>query len=492
MPTRHQRTVAALQAKAMEALRLQRQGDLTRAAALYREVLRELPGNGDVLHALGVVEAQRGRPGEAAELLARAARANPNDATVQVNYGNALLELKRIPEAVAAYDRALAINRRNILAHYNRGVALADLQRPQEALDSYEQVLSLDPGHAEARYGKANALVSLNRPRESLAEFQAAQALDPNRADFYLNEALARLVIGDFAPAWQLYEWRWKTERVAGFARTLAQPAWRGDADLAGKTILLHAEQGFGDTLHFCRYATLVAERAARVVLEVQPALVRVLSTLAGVHKVLARGDALPPFDLHCPILSLPLAFGTTLATIPSRVPYLRSDPELIDGWRARLGTKTRLRVGLVWSGSGGLEFDQRSIALAELATLFDADVEVFGLQKEVRESDRASLAAHPEIRQLGDQLGDFADTAALLELMDLIVTVDTAAAHLAGAMAKPVWLLLAFEPTWRWLLGRDDSPWYPTARLFRQRSIGDWTTPVAEVRAALRALARS
>jgi hypothetical protein len=403
-----------------------------------------------------------------------------------MNYGNALLELKRPAEALANYDRALRLNPVNVIALYNRGVALADLQRPQEALEAYAHVIAARPDHAHAHYGMGNMLTALHRTSEARAAFDRAIALQPDNADFHLNKAFTCLLAGDFATAWPLYEWRWQTEAVAPLRRALQAPLWRGGHDLRGKHILLHAEQGFGDTLHFCRYAPLVAARGAHAVLEVQPALVSLLRTLPGVETVIGRGDPLPPFDVQCPLLSLPLAFATTLASVPADVPYLRSDPARVAAWRSRLGERTRPRVGVAWSGSGSLEHDQRSLPLATLGDALPAGIEYIALQKDMPPEDAEVLAARGDMRNLGVEVADFADTAALIAAVDVVVTVDTAVAHLAGALAQPVWLLLPFDVTWRWLLDRDDSPWYPTARLFRQQAQGEWAVPLAAVRAAL------
>ena len=469
-----------------EASALHQRGQLDQAALAYRQVLRADPRNFDALHLLGVLEGQRGRAPEAADILGKAVRARPGDATALMNYGNALLEVGRLDDALAAYDGSLRVNPGNAQAHYNRGVALADLQRPQEALDAYTRVAALRPDHAEAHYGRGNALSSLLRTNEATAAFDRAIALQPDRADFYLNKAFINLLAGDFVTAWPLYEWRWGTAAVAPLRRTFAQPLWRGDTPLAGKTILLHAEQGFGDTLHFCRYAPLVAKHGASVVLEVQPSLAPLLRSLKGVDRVVARGEALPPFDVHCPILSLPLAFKTTLESIPAAVPYLAAEAAASARWQLTLGRRVRPRVGVAWSGSGGLAHDQRSLTFAKFATALPDGADYICLQKEVRPADADALTMRPDVRVVTGQLADFADTAALAAQMDLVVSVDTSVAHLAGALGKPLWLVLGYDPTWRWLLGRSDSPWYPTAQLYRQPTMGDWSSPLQAVRAAV------
>ena len=258
---------------------------------------------------------------------------------------------------------------------------------------------------------------------------------------------------------------------------------WLGDHAIAGKTVLLHAEQGFGDTVQFCRYAKLVAAQGATVLMEVQPPLKALLAKLEGVSQLLAYGEMLPAFDYHCPLLSLPLAFNTGIESIPAETPYLSPDPARIRQWEGKLGEKRLPRIGLVWSGRTDHKNDHnRSIPLADTAKLVSGHAELVSLQKEVRAADKLVLDIRQDIRHFGDELNDFADTAALVELMDVVITMDTAVAHVAGALGKPVWILLPFNPDWRWLLDRGDSPWYPTARLFRQPAIGDWDSVIQRV----------
>lgn len=516
----------AAQTALMRGYAFHQRGDLQQAAQLYRAVLAANPSSFEALSLLGVLEGQSGRAGPAADLLARAVRARPSDAGVHVNYGNVLRQLKRPADALASYDRALRIEPGNVGARYNRGLSLADLGRHAEALADYDRVTVLAPGNADAWHGRGNALRVLHRPEEALAAYERAialkpgdpdvwvnrgvilqslrrhrealesyaraQAVAPTSAAAHLNEGLCRLLLGEFATGWAKYQWRWRTPESTAVHPNYPQPQLRLDADLAGKTVLLHAEQGFGDTLQFCRYAPLVAARGAAVVLDVQPSLVELLSGMPGVAQVVARGGALPAFDYHCAFLDLPAVFGTTLDSVPAVVPYLCADPARARMWNVRLGTRTGPRVGLAWSGSGALltgsalADDDRAVPLAQLATLCVPGRQYVSLHTEVRPGDRDALAAHPEIREFATELKSFADTAALIDQLDLVVTVDTAVAHLAGALGKPVWLLLPYNVTWRWLLDRADSPWYPTARLFRQPVAGDWAAVISAVRAEL------
>jgi hypothetical protein len=286
------------------------------------------------------------------------------------------------------------------------------------------------------------------------------------------------LVAGNFNDGWQRYEWRWKSETISKSSgvRNLPQPLWLGSESLENKTILLYAEQGLGDTIQFCRYAPLVAQLGAKVILEVQRPLVKLLKNIEGITQIIAWGDTLPKFDFQCPLLSLPLAFKTELNTIPPASKNITRDSEKISKWQTRLGEKTKLRVGLIWSGSTSHTNDHnRSLTLAQLISHLPSQHQYICLQKELRDIDKVALEKNPHIQFYGDALEDFTDTAALCDLMDVIISVDTSVAHLAGTMGKSTWVLLPYSPDWRWLLDRDDSPWYPSVKLYIQEKIGNW-----------------
>lgn len=394
-----------------------------------------------------------------------------------------LLDLGRAADALASCDRALQLCPTHADAFYNRGNALRALGRDHDALASYEEALRLRPDHTRALNNQGNALVSLNRHQEALACYEHIARLQPDNGTRHWNESLSRLALGDFELGWRKYEFRWEDSQYKKLKREFAQPLWRGEQPLHGKTILLHAEQGLGDTIQFCRYAGLVAARGATVLLEVPAPLTSLLARLDGVHRIYSRGEALPPFDYHCPLLSLPLAFHTDLHTIPAPPAYLAGAPDRILAWHARLGGKAQPRIGIAWSGSMNHRNDRnRSLPLARFARLLSTRAQFVSLQQELRESDRPALERHPEILHFGADLSDFEDTAALIASMDLVISVDTSVAHLAGAVGKPIWLLLPFSADWRWLLERSDSPWYPSARLFRQPAIGDWDSVIAAV----------
>ncbi|WP_131754358.1 tetratricopeptide repeat protein [Burkholderia vietnamiensis] len=417
-------------------------------------------------------------------------RAAPHFIEVLCNRARTLTRLRREAEALESCDRAIALDANYAMAWYTRGRILQRLHRYPDALASYDRVLALDLADQLAHYQRGNVLRSMMRHDEALAAYDRVVALDPQNIAANFTKAFVYLQMGDFERGWPAYEWRWREDQVGAHKRAFAQPLWLGEDSIDGRTILLHAEQGLGDTLHFCRYAKFVKARGARVIVEVQGALKSVLADVDGIDEVVGYGEPLPPFDVHCPLLSLPLVFRTNLASIPSDVPYLRARPERVAKWQATLGERTRARVGIAWSGNPNhLDDHNRSILLEHLLPLLTDDVEWVSIQKVVRDEDRPALDAS-RIRHFGDELGSFADTAALMECLDCIVSVDTSVAHLAGALGRPLWIMLPFLPDWRWLLGRDDSPWYPTARLFRQSRAGQWSDVFERIAAALRSVA--
>jgi Glycosyltransferase family 9 (heptosyltransferase) len=315
----------------------------------------------------------------------------------------------------------------------------------------------------------------------------------PEFAEAHFEAAMTHLTLGDFDTGWKQYEWRWKTGAFARYRRPFRAPPWLGNESVAGKTVLLHAEQGFGDTIQFIRYAPLAARQGADVILEVQPALKALMREIVGVSVVIGRGEELPRFDFHCPLLSLPFAFKTDLATIPGNVPYLVPPTDRVAKWQGRLQQRKPLRVGIAWAGSASYQGDEnRSIALGRLAPLWsDQEIEFVSIQREPRPADGTLLQGNPHLLHVGPDLEDFGDTAAVISLLDVVVSIDTSVAHLAGALGKPVLIMLPYSPDFRWMLDRDDSPWYPTARLFRQRRRGDWDSVVERVRQELALLHR-
>jgi tetratricopeptide (TPR) repeat protein len=459
-----------------------------RALALRADVAEVHANHGNALFGLK-------RYHEALASYDRALTLRPALAEAHYNRGNALHELRRFDEALASYDRALALRADYAEAHYNRGNGLHLVQRFDEALASYDRALTLRPAYVEAAANRGATLHDLKRYDEALASYDRALTLRPDFADAHYNEALCRLLVGDYERGWPKHEWRWETAQLRNARRNFAQPLWLGSQQISGKTILLHAEQGLGDTIQFCRYVPMVAERGAHVILEVQKPLQRLMRTLPGAVRIVSRGDPLPEFDVHCPLLSLPLALATRLETIPAATPYLAARDSQTGQWRERLGKHERPRIGLVWAGNPRKELpganridSQRSIAVDQLAPLFRlTECDFHSLQKgdDAVRALRAS-PSHRAITDWTDDLHDFSDTAALIENLDLVISVDTSVAHLAGALGRPFWLLNRYNTCWRWLADREDSPWYPTARLFRQDATRQWAPVVARVAAAL------
>ena len=459
-----------------------------RAIALRPDYPEALSNRGNTLKELK-------RFDEALATYDRAIALRPDYAEAHSNRGNVMYELNRFEEALTDYDRALALRPGFAEAHTNRGNAFHELARLDEALAGHDRALTLRPDFAEAYSNRGNTLKELGRFDEALESFARAIAVRPAFADAHFHDALCRLLTGDFLRGWEKYEWRWETDQLRDEKRNFMQPRWTGSDDIAGKTILLHAEQGFGDTIQFCRYVPLVAQRGARVVLEVEKPLRELMSMLPGVAQIISRGDPLPDFDVHCPLLSLPLAFATRVETIPARTPYLSVPAGKTSAGRDGLGNHDGPRVGLVWAGNPRKEVPnanrvdrQRSIGFDRFAPLFEtAGCEFYSLQK--GDQAVAQLRDSPLRRRVIDwteDLHDFADTAALIENLDLVIAVDTSVAHLAGALGKPLWLINRHNTCWRWLLDREDSPWYPTARLFQQDDTRDWDRVIARVQAAL------
>jgi tetratricopeptide (TPR) repeat protein len=459
-------------------------GRLDEAEAACRTALEQRPGYASAHLGLGNALKEAGRLQEAERSYREALRLNPKDPAGHNNLGAVLIELKRYDEAEATYREALRLKPGFVDAHCNLGAVLVQLGRTEDAEAEYREALRLKPDYVEAHNNLGVLLHDLGRLDEAEGATRAALRLKPDYAEAHVNLALTQLTMGRLAEAWPKYEWRWRMKKQAKHDRGFAQPLWAGE-EIGERVLLLHAEQGFGDTLQFCRYAPLVSA-GRRVILEAQRELVSLLARLPGVERIVARGEALPAFDLHCPLLSLPLALGTTLETMPSAMPYLAADPARVARWRERVDRLRGLKVGLVWAGNAAMAADgRRSIPLDRFAALAMLDgVRFVSLQK-----GPAAQQPRPAGMTLFDwteEIQDFADTAALVETLDLVISIDSAVAHLAGALGKPVWLLNRFDACWRWLRSRDDSPWYPSLRQFRQPEPGDWDAPLRNVYAAL------
>ena len=408
-------------------------------------------------------------------------RANYSEAFC--NKGKSLAELKRYDEGLAACDKALSLKPDFAEAWIGRGIVFYDLKRYDEAIAAYDKALALKPDLEGAWLGRGNVFFSLNRNVEALTCFDKVIALKKDSAEGYWNKSLLKLSLGEYEEGWQLYEWRWKSRLFTSPVRNFSQRLWLGNDNIAGKIILVHSEQGFGDTIQFYRYLLKLKELGCEIVFETQVPLVPLIKAQKNICQVISQGETLPSFDVHCPLLSLPLAFKTTLETIPEPIPYLFPPPEKLELWRTILGPKNKPRIGFAWSGNPQHANDiRRSLPLELLLPIINSAAEWHSLQKDVRESDRNSLKSNPTIIDHARSLNDFSDTAALIAELDLVISIDTAVAHLAGALGKPEWILLPFHPDFRWVRDREDCPWYPTARLFRQTEDGEWGSVIDRV----------
>jgi tetratricopeptide (TPR) repeat protein len=425
-----------------------------------------------------------GQPVEALTAHGRAIALNPLFAEPYTGRGNILQEMRRLDEALASHERAIELKPDFAEAHNNRSIAFTYLMRPSEALASCDKAIALKPDFPEAYNNRGNILQDLRRVEEALAAYEKATALNPDYVEAYNNRALLLLLMGRFEEGWREHEWRKKRRDGAIAADSYSRPLWLGEENIEGKTIFVWSEQGFGDTIQFCRYAKLLEARGAKVIMSVQQPLLALLKSISPTIEVTDYNAA--QFDYHCPLMTLPLAFRTSLDSIPAEPRYITADAELRFGWEGRLPGKTKPRIGVVWSGSATHKIYNRSMPLEIFLTLLDLGADWVCLQKEISEKDIAALRQDGRMAFFGDDLRDFSDTAALLDLMDLVITIDTSVAHLAGAMGKPAWILLPFNADWRWLLNRNDSPWYPSLRLFRQHAPDDWIGPIAHVKTEL------
>jgi len=439
----------------------------------------------------GVTLKELKRYDEAIAHFDKALSLKPDYAEAYSNKGNALYELKRYDEAIAYFDKALSLKPDYPEAWSNKGSTLHELIRYEEAIAHYDKALSLKPDYAEGWSNKGVTLNELKRYDEAIAHYDKALSLKPDHHEASWNKSLSLLLQGDFDNGLPLYESRWYSEKISVIAgkRLFEKPTWLGVESLKDKTILLYGEQGFGDFIQFCRYAKLVADLGAKVILEVPQPLAGLMKDLEGVTQLVIKGKELPFFDYQCPLLSLPLVFKTNLFNIPNAISYIKIDshPNKILEWKTRLGPKLKPRVGLAWSGNPNHRNDHnRSLLLADILPFLATQFEYVSLQKEVREVDKLTLNSNTHILNFASHLNDFVDTAALIENLDLVISVDTSVAHLSGALGKKVWTLLQNVPDWRWLLDREDSPWYPSMKLYRQISIGDWNGVLDRVKSDL------
>jgi len=434
-----------------EGIAFQKKGQLRKAEEIYRQILQGDPNNADVLHLLGTIAFRAGKPADAISLIRRAIQNEPRNPHFYNNCGPALRELGRFDEAVVCYQECLRLDPAHPEAWYNLGKTLADAARPVEALAAYNRQIDLHLDHLSARW----------------------------------NRSLTKLLLGDYLAGWSEYEIRW--EATPFKRRKFSSPSWHGEP-LSGKTLLMHSEQGLGDTIQMLRYASLLEKLGGRVILECQPELVNLARTVRGIAEVIPQGAVLPDFDFEIPAMSLPFVFRTTLESIPAVIPYIGVFPEKLAYWKSRIEKLPPTRkFGIVWAGSlKNPANTKRSMSLADFAPFQKIpDIEWISLQKGPA-AEQAREAPLPLYDWMGE-IQDFSDTAALVSVLDGVVTVDTAVAHLAGALGKPVWLLLPYVSDFRWLLDRDDTPWYPYMKLIRQPVLGDWDGAIKKLDSILK-----
>ena len=456
------------------------------AVASYAMALAADANNYVARNNLGVVLLDMGRLEEAVAQFREVTQIRPHEGNAFNNLGLALSRLKRFDEALTALNQAVTLAPGHVEAINNRGNVLRQMDRAEEALADFDRAIALKPDYAFAHANRAACLDDLSRPDEAFASYERTLALKPDHSDTHWNLAINRLRSGDFKNGWVEAEWRWKVPWLRLSRAHSNAPLWLGAEPIAGRTLLVYNDQGLGDAILFCRYIALLVERGAKVVLEVDRPLKELMTGIEGITQCVVKGETLPDHDFQCPLASLPLALGTTIDTIPASVPYL-SVREHARDWESFLGSTSRPRIGIVWSGNPNNTKDHnRSMPLKTVLPLFDVKAQFVSLQKDVRETDSAILRTRSDILNAAPELESFADTAALIQHLDLVISVDTSVAHLAGALGKPLWVALAYASDYRWFLDRDDSPWYPTARLYRQTATRDYAEVIERMRADL------
>jgi tetratricopeptide (TPR) repeat protein len=462
------------------------QNKIADAVIAAQKVFQIDPNNVDALLMISTCRNRTGQYDEALIAGQKLIAINPTNAQAHCNIGYALKHVGRYEEAIESFDRALRLNPRLADAFLNRGNALHSLKRYEEALASYEKALVLNANLAEAWVGRGNVFADSRRHDEAFECYLTAQHIAPELSQAHYNEGLLKLLLGDYERGWEKYEAR-EDER-ANIKRNYSQQLWLGNSSIANKTILLYAEQGLGDTILAARYVPMIAAMGAKVILEVQAPLESLMQNLEGVSTIIVKGTPPPDFDVFCPLMSLPMAFQTRLDTVPDTGPYLTVHEDALRKWRLRLDDD-EFKVGIAWAGNPSFKNDRdRSILLKNILPVCTVPgAKYISIQKDLRPGDEGILDVHPHITRMDREITDFQDTAAIMMSLDLIISSDTSIVNLAGALARPVWVLLPFNPDWRWLLSRGDSPWYPTARLFRQPKEADWVSVTDMVRERLR-----
>jgi tetratricopeptide (TPR) repeat protein len=496
------------------ALRKHQAGDLSLAATIYTEIIEFQPDNLNALLMLGITYVKLCNYDAAINYFKEAIKINPSFTEAYYNLGNALRDKKQFDDALACYQKVLQLNPSHADAYVNLGIINRIKGIFSEEIICYQKAIEINPNSIEAYYNLGNALLDNEQFNDAAACYQNVIQINPNiiqaymylglifRITAHLNEALTcyqkviqlnpdyaeahwqmaniLLLMEDFKNGWKEYEWLWKTEDFKNRKRSFSQPPWQGQ-DIKGLTILLYAEYGFGDTIQFIRYAPLVAKLGATIIVECQKELASLLKSAEGIQNVISHGEPLPDFDIHCSLMRLPIIFDTSLKNIPANIPYITANPILVEKWRNRIQhDDSRLKIGLVWAG---ISMPRKYCSLEAFAPFGQLkDVTFYSLQKGKNKDQIKNPPKGMKLIDYTDEFCDFSDTAAFIENLDLVISIDTSVAHLAGAMGKPVWTLIHFVPDWRWFLNREDSPWYPTMRLFRQSALEDWESVISNI----------
>ena len=463
------------------------QGSFDEALVVYHQIIKLNPDCAEAYYYLGINLYQTKRFEESLYNFDQAIAINPNHARTLCNRGIVLKDLKRFDEAIDTFNKAIAIESTTAVFYYNRGFVLQKLNQLDKAVDDYEQAIKIKPDFVDPYINLGNIFRGYKQFNKAFANYEQAITLNPNHADAHFNKSVLLLLIGNYDEGLVLYEWRWKQKHNINYFRSYKKPLWLGSQSLTNKTLLIHMEQGLGDCIQFIRYALLVQKLGVKVILQVPTILISIIATLKGHFILVETGKLLPNFDYHCPVASLPLAFKTTVKSIPGELPYLYAIENYKKKWDKKLGKKTITRIGLVWAGNPDHVNDlNRSLLLKQFSSLLSLPFEFHSLQKDIREVDTQTLIDLPHVYQHQDELHDFSDTAALIDAMDIIISVDTSVAHLAGAMGKRLWLLLPYLPDFRWMLDREDTPWYSSAKLYRQENINNWDDVLENLKVSL------
>jgi tetratricopeptide (TPR) repeat protein len=459
-----------------EAFKYHQEGNLKEAKNIYEQILKHKPNHFDALQLLGILYGQINKKDKAIKLLELALQIKPDDAATLNNYGVILTEVNRTNDSYEVLDKATNIKPDYAEAYSNKGNTLKLLEKYDDAVKAYSKAIQLKPNYAEAYNNRGVIYKELSQMNLALKDLKKAISLKPDYPEAHSTMGVTLLLTGNFSKGWEQYEWRWKDLSDPSVIRSFKQPLWDGKKSLKDKSILLYSEQGLGDTIQFSRYILLIKALGAKVILETHKELLNIVGSIDSNITVILMGQTLPHFDFQCPLLSLPLKFGTGLKNIPSPNRYIWADKRIVPKWKKKIGSQKKPLIGLAWEGNPLHKNDyNRSILLAELIPHLPKKYEYIGLQKDIRESNLKTLKRSSMIDNLIDNNVSMDDTAAIIENLDIVISVDTSVAHLSASMGKPTWILLPFVPDWRWLLNRNDSPWYKSVKLFRQEKRGNW-----------------